>query len=389
MYTLDNIRPVWAEVNLDNLVHNIQEIRKNVSSDSLVTAVVKANAYGHGSVVLAKLFLENGADRLAVATLSEAIELRQAGIDSEILVLGYTQISEYGKLIDYNITQTIFSLDQGIKISDKALDLGKNIKIHIKLDTGMSRLGFLCTDDSVDEINRIYNLPNVEIEGIFTHFARADEFDKSFTQVQYSRFMEMVKKLNDQGVSIPIRHVSNSAAIIDIGDYNLDMVRAGIMLYGLYPSNEVKRDIDLRPAMALKTKISHIKDLDESIGISYGHAYKTDKKTRVGTLPLGYADGFTRLFFDKVRVCIGGHMVKVIGKICMDQCMVDLTDFVDIEIGDEVTIFGYEDGLPTAEDLGNVLGTINYEIVCMVGRRVPRVYIRNNQIVDYIDYLID
>lgn len=389
MYTLDNIRPVWAEVNLDNLVHNIQEIRKNVSSDSLVTAVVKANAYGHGSVVLAKLFLENGADRLAVATLSEAIELRQAGIDSEILVLGYTQISEYGKLIDYNITQTIFSLDQGIKISDKALDLGKNIKIHIKLDTGMSRLGFLCTDDSVDEINRIYNLPNVEIEGIFTHFARADEFDKSFTQVQYSRFMEMVKKLNDQGVSIPIRHVSNSAAIIDIGDYNLDMVRAGIMLYGLYPSNEVKRDIDLRPAMALKTKISHIKDLDEAIGISYGHAYKTDKKTRVGTLPLGYADGFTRLFFDKVRVCIGGHMVKVIGKICMDQCMVDLTDFADIEIGDEVTIFGYEDGLPTAEDLGNLLGTINYEIVCMVGRRVPRVYIRNNQIVDYIDYLID
>ena len=292
MYTLGDIRPVWAEINLDNLTHNIKEIRKNISENSILTAVVKANGYGHGSIKLAKLFLENGADRLAVATLSEAIELRRAHIDSEILILGYTQLSEYSKVIENNLTQTIYTLEQGEELNKLSKDKGITSKVHIKIDSGMSRLGFQCVENSVKDIKIIYNLSNLQVEGIYSHFARADEIDMTTTDQQFEKFMGIVNDLEAEGVNIPIKHISNSASIIQCKEYNLDMVRPGIILYGLYPSEEVSKDIQLKPAMTLKTRISHIKEVEENVGISYGHAYRTKSKEIIGTLPLGYADCF-------------------------------------------------------------------------------------------------
>ncbi|NLW21722.1 MAG: alanine racemase [Tissierellia bacterium] len=391
MRTLDEIRPVWAEINLDNLAHNIRQVRKNTKEGVLVTAVVKANAYGHGAVRAAKTFLENGADRLAVATLSEAIELRKGNIDVPILVLGYTPISQYPQVLEFDIIQTIYNYKDAQALSQAALELGKTGTIHIKVDSGMGRIGFLPLEESVEEIIKISKLPNIEIEGIYTHFAKADEKDKSYTRLQYERFSKVVDQLEERGLSIPIKHVSNSAAIIDLPEYNLNMVRAGIMIYGFYPSDEVLKDkIDLKPAMTLKAKISNVKRVPKGTGISYGQIYVTERESKIATIPIGYADGFTRLLSTKAEAFIKGKRVPVVGRICMDQCMLDVTEVPDVKVGDEVVLFGYgEEGYPHADELAQKLGTINYEIVCMVGRRVPRVYIENGQIVEIQDYLLD
>lgn len=391
MRTLDEIRPVWAEINLDNLAHNIRQVRKNTKEGVLVTAVVKANAYGHGAVRAAKTFLENGADRLAVATLSEAIELRKGNIDVPILVLGYTPISQYPQVLEFDIIQTIYNYKDAQTLSQAALELGKTGTIHIKVDSGMGRIGFLPLEESVEEIIKISKLPNIEIEGIYTHFAKADEKDKSYTRLQYERFSKVVDQLEERGLSIPIKHVSNSAAIIDLPEYNLNMVRAGIMIYGFYPSDEVLKDkIDLKPAMTLKAKISNVKRVPKGTGISYGQIYVTERESKIATIPIGYADGFTRLLSTKAEAFIKGKRVPVVGRICMDQCMLDVTEVPDVKVGDEVVLFGYgEEGYPHADELAQKLGTINYEIVCMVGRRVPRVYIENGQIVEIQDYLLD
>lgn len=391
MRTLDEIRPVWAEINLDNLAHNIRQVRKNTKEGVLVTAVVKANAYGHGAVRAAKTFLENGADRLAVATLSEAIELRKGNIDVPILVLGYTPISQYPQVLEFDIIQTIYNYKDVQALSQAALELGKTGTIHIKVDSGMGRIGFLPLEESVEEIIKISKLPNIEIEGIYTHFAKADEKDKSYTRLQYERFSKVVDQLEERGLSIPIKHVSNSAAIIDLPEYNLNMVRAGIMIYGFYPSDEVLKDkIDLKPAMTLKAKISNVKRVPKGTGISYGQIYVTERESKIATIPIGYADGFTRLLSTKAEAFIKGKRVPVVGRICMDQCMLDVTEVPDVKVGDEVVLFGYgEEGYPHADELAQKLGTINYEIVCMVGRRVPRVYIENGQIVEIQDYLLD
>lgn len=391
MYTLDEVRPVWAEINLDNLAHNMKEVKKNTKEGILITAVVKANAYGHGSVKSAETFLNNGADRLAVATLSEAIELRRANIDAPILILGYTPEKQYPLVVEHNITQTIYNYESAKSLSEAASIMDKTGIIHLKIDSGMGRLGFLPTDEAIEEIIQISNLPNIKVEGIFTHFATADEKDKAYTKIQYERFSEIVRKLKIRGVSIPIKHVSNSAAIIDIPEYNLNMVRAGIMIYGFYPSNEVSRDrMDLRPAMTLKAKISNIKRVPKGTGISYGQIFITEKESKIATIPIGYADGFSRLLTSKAEAFLKEKRVPIVGRICMDQCMLDITDLEDVNIGDEVVLFGYgEEGYPHVDEVAEKLNTINYEIVCMVGRRVPRVYIQNGEIIDVIDYLLD
>lgn len=390
IYTLDKIRPVWAEVNLDNLAHNIRQVRKHTNKDALVMAVVKANGYGHGSVDISRTFLENGADRLGVAILSEAIELRNANIKEPILILGFTPSSQYEKLLEYNLIQTIYNYEEAKILSQKALELNKEAIIHIKLDSGMSRIGFLPTKESAESILNISELPNIKIEGIFTHFAKADEVDKSHVRGQFSKYMEFVKLLEEQGLNIPIKHVSNSAGIIDLPEFNLNMVRAGIMLYGLYPSNDVnKENIKLKPAMALKAKISHLKTVPKGTGISYGQIFTTDKESKIGTIPIGYADGLTRLLTGKAEVYINNKRVPIVGKICMDQCMIDLTNVEDVKLGDEVVIFGYEENHPHVDELALSIGTINYEIVCMVSRRVPRVYISNNKVVKIREYLLD
>ncbi len=242
MLTLDNVRSTWVEINLDNLAHNIREVKKSTNEDTLITAVVKANAYGHGAIASSKVFLENGGgDRLAVAILSEAIEIRRAGIDVPILILAFTPISQYREIIEYDIIQTIYNYSEAIILSKYAVEMAKSVKIHIKIDTGMGRVGYLPSEEAIEEIIKISKLPNIEIEGIFTHFATADEVDKSFTNLQYNRFVDVINKLEDRGLNIPIKHAANSAAIIDLPEYNLNMVRAGIMLYGLYPSPYVDK----------------------------------------------------------------------------------------------------------------------------------------------------
>lgn len=391
MNTLDKTRQVWAEINLDNLENNIKEVKKNTKKDTLITAVIKANGYGHGSVKIANTLLENGADRIAVAILDEAIELRKSNIKAPLMILGYTSSSQYEKILEYNLIQTIYSYDDAKTLSDKALELNKIATIHIKIDSGMGRIGFLLNEKSILEIIKISNLPNLYLEGIYTHFSNADEVDKSNVNGQFEKYMELVKELEERGLYINIKHVSNSASIIDLPDFNLDMVRAGIMLYGLYPSNEVNRKvIKLKPAMTLKAKISNLKTVETGVGISYGQIFITEKTSKIATLPLGYADGLTRILIGKAEVSIRGQRAKVVGKICMDQCMVDVSHIEDVNIGDEVVIFGYgKDTYPHVDEIAEKMGTINYEIVCMVGRRVPRVYISKGKIISIENYLLD
>lgn len=391
MRTLDETRPVWAEVNLDNLAHNIKEVRKHTKEDALVTAVVKANGYGHGSVEISRTFLENGADRLAVAILTEAIELRKGNITEPILILGYTPPVQYDKVLEYDLIQTMYNYDEAKILSNKAKEENKIVTIHLKIDSGMGRLGFLPTVESIEDIMNIFKLPNIFVEGIYTHFAKADETDKTHVDGQFEKYTKFVNTLKEKGLNIPIKHVSNSAAIIDLPDLNADMVRAGIMIYGYYPSDEVnKDDIKLKPAMTLKAKISNLKTVEKGTGISYGQIFVTEKLSKIGTIPIGYADGFIRLLTGKAEVYIKGKRVNVVGKICMDQCMIDLSDVEDVKIGDEVVIFGYEEELyPHVDELAKKIDTINYEIICMVGRRIPRVYIKNNEIIKIKDYLLD
>lgn len=379
-------RPTWVEINLDNLKNNIEEVRRVIGKEAMITAVVKADAYGHGVLGVVDTLLENGADRLAVATINEALEIRNKYKDVDILVLGYTPNDLAEKIIENNITQTIYNLEQASYFNQKAKELDKDLKVHIKVDTGMRRLGFYWED--IDGILGLYELDNLIKEGIYTHFAVADEEDKSFTIKQFNRFNQVIKNLEDNDINIEIKHVSNSAAIIDLPEFSRDMVRAGIMLYGLYPSEEVGRDnVNLKPVMTFKTRIAHIKSVDKGEGISYGLIYKTDKKKKIATLPVGYADGYSRMLTGKAEVLVGKKRKKVVGKICMDQLMIDLENS-KAKVGDEVVLFGTKGKeYLGADEVGKWLGTINYEVVCMISRRVPRVYIKNDEIINVIDNL--
>lgn len=390
LYSLKDYRPVWAEINLDNLAHNIREVRRLVGEKVIITSVIKADAYGHGSVAIAKTLSDNGSDRFAVATLSEALELRRFGINEDILILGYTPKQQSRLIVENNITQTIYNVEDAKALSQAAENLGKIAKIHLKIDTGMGRLGFLPEEVSIDKIIQIFKMSNICVEGMFSHFAKADEVNKDCTIKQFEKFTWVAKELRKKGIEIPIKHIANSAAIIDLPEYYLDMVRAGIMLYGLYPSDFVKKEkVNLKPVMTLKAVVSNVKVVNSGEGISYGHNFITSKATKVATLPIGYADGFTRLLNSKAEVSLKGKTVPVVGNICMDQCMADISSLEDVKVGDEAIIFG--DGLmnkPSVDDIAKTLGTINYEIVCMVSRRVPRVYMKNSEIVYIRDYIV-
>ncbi len=389
MDNLREVRPVYLEINMDNLTNNYNEIRRIVNPNTKIMAVIKANAYGHGSVELAKMYEKIGVDRLAVSIISEAVELRREGIKIPIQLLNYTPESQLGLVIDNDIIQGIYTYEDAKLLSDLAVKKGKKAKIHIKIDTGMGRIGFLPNEDSIKEIVKIHELPNLEMEGMFTHFAKADEIDKSFTKIQFERFNWVSEKLEENGIELKVKHVSNSAAIIDLPEYNLDLVRPGIILYGYYPSDEVnKNKINLKPAMTLKAKISNIKTVPEGTGISYGHIYSTSKKSVIATVPIGYADGYSRILSGKADVCINNKRAPIVGRICMDQMMVDITGIDNANIGDEVVLFGYDnESYPRVEELASLLGTINYEFICMMGRRIPRVFIKDNEIIEIKDYL--
>lgn len=381
----------WAEINLDNIAHNVLEIRRITSKKAEIMGVVKADAYGHGVMEVAKTLLDNGVTHLAVSMLDEAIQLRKYGISVPILVLSYTDPVRAEEVIQYGITQTVFSHDLARALSEAACRLNKKVKIHIKIDTGMTRVGFMPGYSAVKNVVEISRLPGIIIEGLFSHFASADEKDKSYTYMQFERFMSIWTELSRIGVHIPIKHICNSAAVIMFPEMHMDMVRPGIILYGLYPSEEVdKSRIDLRPAMSLKANVILVKDVEKDTSISYGRIFTTLRESKIATIPIGYADGYTRLLNGKGRVLINGEIAPIVGRICMDQCMVDVTELTsDVKVGDEVVLFGKQGEREIkVEEVASQIGTVNYEVVCIVGKRIPRVYLKDEKIVRVLNYLV-
>ena len=384
------IRLLWTEIDLDIIAHNMQIIRKMAKSKE-IAAVIKADAYGHGSVTLAKTLLDNGADRLAVARLDEGLELRHHGIIAPIFILGYTNPVRANEAIAYGIDVCIFDYEQAKLFSEEAVRQKSEVVFHIAIDSGMQRIGYQPNRKAVEEIYKISQLPNVRIEGIFTHFCLADCADKSFTHTQYQRFKWVCDELAKKGVKINIHHCANSATIIDLPQYHYDMVRAGVILYGMAPSDEV--DISktgLKPAMSFKCEVTHVKTIKAGDGVSYGHKFIAQEERKIATIPVGYADGYTRLLSGKAEVLIHGQRAKVVGNICMDQCMVDVTDIAEVKVGDEVVLFGQQGNeCILVDELATKLGTINYEIACMISRRVPRFYIQDHKVKFYKSYLSD
>lgn len=370
-------RPVWAEIDLDALVGNIREIRRLTRPGALVTAVIKADAYGCGAVAVAELLLKNGADRLAVSVLDEAVELRRAGITAPILILGPTGGERAAELVAYDIQPCVFHEDDAAAFSREALRQGRLVPIHIGVDSGMGRIGFQPGEESLQAVKRIAALPGLTMEGIFTHFCVADRQDQSFTHEQYRRFHDFCMRLQEEHVAIRLHHCCNSAALLELPAYHWDMVRAGIILYGFAPSVEINiAQTALKPVISLKCRVSHVKMVNTGDSVSYGRCFIAARPARIASLPVGYADGYSRLLSGKVSVLVHGRRVPQVGRICMDQCMIDVTDIPDVQIGDEVVLFGRQgqEGIPV-EELAQVMGTITQDVTCGIGRRVPRVYV--------------
>ena len=353
---------VLAIVDLDAIASNIKNIRAKVDKNSGIIGIIKADAYGHGSVETAKVLLDNGADWLAVAVVDEGLNLRKNGITAPILLLGYTPELRLNDVINNGFIQTVYSYDTAKKLSDAASALGKKAVIHIKIDTGMGRIGYRVNEESADEIVKISKLPNIDVNGMFTHFSTADEADKSYTLEQYNKFVKMNDMLEERGLHIPVKHAANSAAIMDFDNMMFNMVRPGIILYGAYPSDEVKKEnLSLSPAMSIKTHVSYVKDVNEGDSISYGRKYTAPSKRRIATIPVGYADGFIRAYSNGGKVLVRGEYAPIVGRICMDQFMVDVTDIDGVEVNDEVVLMGRQgDKEITADFIASVLDTINY-----------------------------
>ncbi|RAP73892.1 alanine racemase [Paenibacillus montanisoli] len=380
-------RPTRAEISLDALAHNLQVFRQAMPEGMKLMASVKANAYGHGAVEIAREAERCGVDFLGVAFLDEALQLRQAGIKTNILVLGYVPPEGLAAAREANIAIALFS-DEILKAAAALPPVeGKKLAVHVKIDTGMGRLGKLAGDGALAFISRAMMEPNIEVEGLFTHYARADEADKGYTELQHKRFSGVVSQLKEAGLHIPIIHAANSAAGIDTPEMGGGMLRLGISMYGLYPSAEVNRQrVDLQPIMTLKTAVVMVKEAPEGWGISYGTRYVTQGTEAIGTLPVGYADGFSRMLTGKAEVLLRGRRVPVLGTICMDQCMIAM-DSVEaghepVRTGEEVVLIGRQgDEVISADEISVKLGTINYEVTCMLAARVPRVYTRGQQTV--------
>ena len=378
------LRRTWAEINLNAIAYNYKEIRKKIGSDVKFLGVVKADAYGHGSIQVGKLLQELGADYLAVSSADEALELRVNGITMPILILGHTPKEQVSRLIEYNITQAITCKAKADEYSAEAVRCGGTLKVHIKVDTGMSRLGYLCDnanfETGVNGITEACNMPGLFAEGIFTHFAVADEIgDKcdNYTQHQFELFTKVISAVEDRlDHKFAIRHCANTGAVARFPETYLDMVRPGLLLYGY---GEFAKEMGLKPAMTLKTTISTIKIYPEGTAISYGGTYVTEKTTRIGVLPYGYADGFLRSLSNKCYLYTKEGPAKLRGKICMDMCMIDITDMPTVDVGSEVEIFGEKNSI---DNLAELAGTIPYELTCAVSKRVPRVYYRDGQIIE-------
>ncbi|MCF0146673.1 MAG: alanine racemase [Eubacterium sp.] len=367
----------YAEVSLDAICHNLDEVKKLLTPDVKIMAVVKANAYGHGAVPVAKA-LESRADFFAVAMLEEAVELREAGITHPILILGYTSPSQYREMLAYDVRPCIYDYKTAEALGKTALEAGCTARPHIAVDTGMNRIGFQVTEEDADQIAAINALPGIEIEGLFTHLSCADMTEKTHACGQFHKYAEMVSMLEKRGVQIPVRHICNSAGTMEFDGNRYEMVRAGIVMYGLYPSEEVdKSRLDLIPALSWKTHVIHVKEIGPGEGVSYGATYVTEKeKTRVATISIGYADGYPRALSNKGRVLIRGKSAPIIGRVCMDQIMVDASGIPDVRVEDTVTLIGHDGSEHISiEEVADPAGRFNYEMACTITSRVPRVYV--------------
>lgn len=384
------VKRTWAEINLDAIIHNYKEIRRQTDKNAMVCCVVKADGYGHGAVELARVYERLGADWFAVSNIEEAMELRRAGIQLPILILGYTPCDCAGLLSRENIAQTVYSTDYAQELSQSAGKAGVRVNIHLKLDTGMTRIGLMCQhfdrdNSSIDEAEIICKMPGLIPQGVFTHFSVSDEAKdgKDFTLHQFHCFMHVVEELEKRGIHFDIRHCANSGAVIDYKQTHLDMIRAGIILYGLSPSRKLRGRLDLIPAMELKSVISHVKEVEPGAFVSYGRTFVTQNRMKIATIPVGYADGYIRTLAKDGSIELHGRRAKLIGRVCMDQIMADVTAIEEAKRGDEVTLFGTgKDGGPTADDIAAWCRTINYEVTCLIGKRVARVYLKDGQIVN-------
>ena len=366
----------YAEISLEAIGHNIREVKKRLPEGVKLLGVVKANAYGHGAVPVAS-YLENQVDYFATATIEEAVELRENGISAPILILGYVSPSQYGDLVEYDITQTIDSYAQALALEKEAARQNRKAKAHLAVDTGMTRIGFQVTEHDADEAAKIADLPHIELEGMFTHFSCADQEDKTYCSMQMEKYDKMTALLAERGVTIPLRHICNSAGIMEFDDHRFEMVRSSIITYGIYPSEEVKKErLDLIPALSWKSHVIHVKEVGPGIGVSYGATYVTEKPmTRIATVSAGYADGYPRALSNQGCVLIHGKKAPIIGRICMDQMMVDVTDIPDVQVEDVVTLVGTDgDETITIEEIANPAARFDYEMLCDISSRVTRVY---------------
>lgn len=383
-------RRVQADIDLDAVLFNFEQMNKKIPKDTKIMAVVKTDAYGHGAVPLAKL--TEGLEYIwgfATATADEAMELRQAGIEKPILILGYSFPECYSQIIKYDIRQTVFTYEMAEELSKEAVRQNKKASIHIKLDTGMGRIGYQNPEEAAADVRKMKELPMIELEGVFTHFANADTGNPKETLNQIAKFDEMVNAMESAGVMFTLKHCSNSAGIIELEENKFNLVRAGIIAYGLWPSDDVRKDvIPLKPILSLKSHVVYVKEIEEGTPVSYGSTWKAEGKRRIATIPIGYGDGYPRSLSNKGYVLIEGCKAPIVGRVCMDQMMVDVTDIPEtIKTGDRVTLIGRDgEQVITAEMLGKLSGRFNYELMCDLGNRIPRIYYQEGKIKEIRDY---
>ena len=374
-------RPTWADINLSHLASNVREFRKFLPDTVKLLAVVKADAYGHGACEVAEVALQEGASMLGVASLEEGAALRQRGIKSPILILGCTDPRQNLSLLEMQLTPTVFSWEAASSFSQQAQARGKRAAIHVKIDTGMGRLGLADPRNTIDFLERVAALPGIILEGVYTHFAAADEKDKSFTRHQLRLFNSILSACKERGIEVPLKHAANSAAALELPETHLDMVRIGIGLYGCYPSREINNRIKLLPVMSLKSRIIFLKTVSAGTPVSYGRTYFASNDTTIATVPLGYGDGYNRLLSNKGFMLVQGRRVPIAGRVCMDHTMLDVGKIPFVQEGDEVVAFGRQGhGELNVEEIAEQLGTISYEVLCNIGSRVPRVYWRDGHV---------
>ncbi len=384
-YELQKVKEYYrvkADINLDAVAHNAEQIKKHLMPGVKLAAVIKADGYGHGAVPVAETVYET-ADWFAVSNIEEALELREAGVDKPILTLGYTAPLQLSDAIKNRITLTLCDMESAEEISEAATRIGLTAEVHIKVDTGMGRIGFPADAGFAALVAEAVNLPNIKATGIYTHFARADEKDKDATELQFKKFLAFINSMENLGVTGLLRHAENSAAILSLPEYQLDMVRLGISLYGMYPSDEVMpADIVLQPAMEIKSHVAFIKEVPAGTAIGYNATYVTTAPKRIATVPVGYGDGYPRALSNCGRVLVHGKSAPIVGRVCMDQLMIDVTDVPEVKRGDTVTLMGREEKeMISAEEIGALSHSFHYEMVCNVGKRIPRVYYKKGEAV--------